>query len=157
MSVPETIIADVQGNNILLFVVLILLFIIGYKLLQTVLRLGLIAVMSGLFLVALDVIGIGPGVTVDRFILFMVLGTGLFILYSSIAMLFSLLQHTTGFTSDLIQWAFKPVKTEKRLVHRLGAAAKQKRDALKHRTRETAGGTSKEKAIILGEVDDNEE
>lgn len=161
MSSLETIIMEVQGSNVLLFILLILLFVIGYKLLQTVIRIGLIAVLSGLFLIALNTVGVGPAVTLDRFILFMVLGTGLFILYSGIATLYALIRHTTDFTTDLMTWAFKPVRTEqsmwsrtKQHVNRWRHEWKQTRNRRSPDTEESEPEDSKEKAIILGEVDE---
>ncbi|MDY6769741.1 MAG: hypothetical protein SVU88_02090 [Candidatus Nanohaloarchaea archaeon] len=85
MALQEVLIAQVQGNNVLLFILLAALFVVAYKVLRAVINTAIVAALSGGFLVALDYIGIGPAVTVNRFMLFMVLGTGLFILYSTLA------------------------------------------------------------------------
>lgn len=140
MVLPETLLADVQGNNIILFIVLILLFVIGYKLLQAVIRLGLVAILSGVFLVVLDMMGVGPAVTVQRFILFMVLGTGLFILYSSLATVLSITEYVLGFLTGILRWVI-PSRPRKRLRR---SRPKKKKDS-----------GSKEKAIVLGEMDDD--
>ncbi|MDY6788466.1 MAG: hypothetical protein SVV03_00735 [Candidatus Nanohaloarchaea archaeon] len=76
-------------QNLALIFLLIALFITGYKLMQTVIETGLIAVLSGAFIIVLDMIGIGPQVTLSRVLTFIALGTGLYILYSSISFISS--------------------------------------------------------------------
>ncbi len=85
MALEDVIISQVQGSNIVLFIILVVLFVVAYKVLRAVINTGIVAVLSGVFLVVLDLVGLGPAVTVNRFLFFMVLGTGLFILYSTIA------------------------------------------------------------------------
>lgn len=169
MGAAETILADLgpimQQNNVLLFVILILLFVVGYKLLQTVVRLGLIAILSGVYLVVLNMFGIGPDVTVQRFILFMVLGTGLFIFYSTLATAVSLFDRIYGILSRMIRWAFRPKRRRrKRKRHWLAGIRKQVsklggsigKDEPDRIDLDTDKSDSKEKAIVLDELEDDD-
>ncbi len=86
--VLETIISELASlQNLALIAVLIALFIVGYKLMQTMIQTGLIAIFSGLFLIALNIVGLGPEVTISRFLTFMVLGIALYMTYSSLQFL----------------------------------------------------------------------
>ncbi len=161
MASLEAILTDlgpvVQGNNVLLFVILILLFVIGYKVLQTVMRLGLIAVMSGVFLVVLNMIGIGPDVTIQRFILFMVLGTGLFIFYSTLATAVSILDIGYSVLSRTVKWAFSSGSTKRNRGRERGWLKRLTERAKKGGNSDPASNTgSKEKTIVLDEVDEDE-
>lgn len=161
MASLETILADlgpvVQGNNILLFIILIALFVVGYKVLQTVIRLGLVAILSGVFLVVLDMVGIGPAVTVQRFILFMVLGTALFIFYSTIATAFTVFDWLYAAVKRLVKWAFKTGRKKphkKSRLKKLGKKVKDVKDAHGKSNNGSSSSGSKEKEIVLGELDD---
>jgi len=162
MGAPETIIANlgpiVQENNVLLFIILILLFVIGYKLLQTVVRLGLIAILSGVFLVVLDMVGVGPAVTIQRFILFMVLGTGLFIFYSSLATALTIFDKLSSILSRTVRWAFKPHRRKQNQTI-AESIRKQVTKLNERRNAEDQAETeeSKEKTIVLDEVEDDDE
>ncbi|MFB6166817.1 MAG: hypothetical protein ABEJ62_00970 [Candidatus Nanohaloarchaea archaeon] len=85
MALMETLLQQMQASNILLFIALIVLFVVAYKVLRAVINAAIVAVLSGAFLVVLSYVGLGPQVTVNRFMFFMVLGTALFIIYSGIA------------------------------------------------------------------------
>jgi hypothetical protein len=92
-TIQGLVVSQMQGNNILLFLALIVLFVIAYRVLRAVIHTAIVAVLSGGFLVGMDYIGLGPAVTLDRFMLFMVLGTALFIGYS---MFFTVLRTTSS-------------------------------------------------------------
>lgn len=149
MVAVESLIAEVQGSNIFLFLVLIMLFVVGYKILQAVIRLGMVSILSGVFLVVMNAVGLGPAVTVDRFLLFMVLGTALFIGYS---MLFTAIRTASGvldLLSTLGHWFLKPFK------HHREKSLRKELKALKEKQRESSDASTKEKAIVLDEVDDD--
>lgn len=158
MTLLETVLTELQaGNNILLFVILIILFVVGYKLLQAVIRIGLISVLSGVFLVVMDFIGLGPKVTVERFILFMVLGTGLFILYSSVATVFTVLDVAYGLVTRTLRWAFHSEKKPKKNWKKKFADLKEKVEKEeKKEKKKVSKAASKEKEIVLGELTDEE-
>lgn len=108
MALTEMIIAQLQGSNILLFLALVVLFIVAYKVLQAVINTAIVAVLSGVFLIVLDVVGLGPAVTVNRFMFFMVLGTALFILYSTVATAIMTSATMVGVLRRIAGWARKP-------------------------------------------------
>ncbi len=111
MVLQETLVSLAQGNNILLFLLLILLFVIAYRVLRAVVNTAIVAVLSGAFYVVLGYLGIGPPVTVNRVMLFLVLGTGLFLLYSAIATLLRTTSSVAGVFKKLFGWIsglFKP-------------------------------------------------
>lgn len=110
MALQELIIAQLQESNILLFIVLIALFVVAYKVLRAVINTAMIAVLSGVFLVALDFVGLGPRVTVNRFMFFMVLGTGLFILYSALATVIRTSSSLAGALKTIGGWLAKPFR-----------------------------------------------
>lgn len=112
MAIHELLVSQVQGNNLLLFLLLILLFVVAYKVLRAVINTAIVAVLSGGFLVALDYVGLGPTVTVNRFMVFMVLGTGLFIVYSTVATLVRTTSGLVGLFRKLFGWVSVPFKKE---------------------------------------------
>lgn len=149
----EELLTNMEGSNLLLFIVLILLFIVGYKILQAVISLGMVAVLSGVFFVSLSILGLGPEVTVDRFILFMVLGTGLFIVYSSLATAMKTTGSVVGLLTKIGNLLIRPLKA---------AVAKERKKRRKKKLQSKhhhIGGKdddsdSKEKEIVLGELED---
>ncbi|MDY6769304.1 MAG: hypothetical protein SVW02_04320 [Candidatus Nanohaloarchaea archaeon] len=118
MALHEFLMAQVQGNNILLFLILIVLFVLAYKVLRAVINTAIVAALSGGFLVALDYVGIGPTVTVNRFMMFMVLGTGLFILYSAIATVIRTTSGLVGALRKIFGWMVGPLKREEEKVEK---------------------------------------
>lgn len=145
MSLHEALIPLLEGNNLLLFLLLIGLFVVAYRVLQAVINTAIVAVLSGVFLVALDFVGIGPGVTVNRFILFMVLGTALFIVFSTMATVaktsttaYGVLKRLLGIIAAPFRWAAALLK---RLRGLIGGG--------------NSGGQRKERSIVLEEVDDD--
>ncbi|MDY6766056.1 MAG: hypothetical protein SVW77_01705 [Candidatus Nanohaloarchaea archaeon] len=128
-AVQGFLISQVQGNNVVLFLLLVALFVVAYRVLRAVINTAIVAVLSGGFVVALDYIGIGPRVTLNRFMLFMVLGTALFIAYSA---LFTLLRTTSslvGACRRIWRWITAPFGSDD-------------------------GDESKEKEIVLDELQD---
>lgn len=123
-------------QNLALIAVLIALFLVGYKLMQTLIQTGLIAILSGVFLVALNIVGLGPEITISRFLTFMVLGIALYMLYSSISMLNSVLSFVWGFIKKIFNLLRTPFKNS-------GSS-----------TSTSSSRNSKEKEVILKEVDD---
>lgn len=128
-----TLTAQVEGSNLFLFIVLVMLFVIGYRVLQAVIKLAMVSVMSGIYFVALNVFGFGPAITIDRILLFMILGTGLFITYSSIATVMAIAGTLYEFLRDQLSVDTSKIELPKRKKN-----------------------NSKEKEIILGEVDDDD-
>jgi len=72
-------------STVLLFVGLVAVFVVGYKLMQAVVDTFLVSVTSGVFFVAMSYLGLAPAISVPRILLFMVLGTALYLLYSSMS------------------------------------------------------------------------
>lgn len=108
MALIETVIAEVQGSSVLLFLTLVALFIVAYRVLQAVINTAIVTVLSGVFFVVLDFIGLGPAITVNRIMFFMVLGTALFILYSSIATVITTSSTLLGALQRIWGWARTP-------------------------------------------------
>ncbi|MCJ7450612.1 MAG: hypothetical protein MUP58_02625 [Candidatus Nanohaloarchaeota archaeon QJJ-9] len=120
-----------QSNNLVLFIVLILLFVVAYKLLKAIIEVGIISVLSGLFLVALKQAGMGPAVTINRFFTFMVLGAALYMVFSS-ASLF--------------------IRIGKRIFHggkAIGKKAKPYLERDKEEEEDEEGKENKEKVVVL--------
>lgn len=84
MAVLDAVSGYANSTSIALFVGLIVVFVIGYKVLQAVMEVFLIAITSGLFYIAMSYVGIAPGLSVVHVLLFMVLGTALYLLYASL-------------------------------------------------------------------------
>jgi len=142
-----------QENNLVLFIILVLLFVVAYKILEAVIHAGIVAVLSGVFLIALDYVGIGPAVSISRFILFMVLGVALYLFYSSIETVLSIA--TTGFDA---------VKTTVKTSSSIGATIVDLLGNIYGRLKDLASSgdqktddNSTEKSIILEEVDEDDE
>lgn len=144
MSFHAALLPLLEGNNVILFIILIVLFVVAYRLLQAVINTAIVAVLSGVFLVALDFVGIGPGVTVNRFILFMVLGTGLFILFSTMATVARTSSTLYGASKKLIQMVIAPFRWISGLFRKIGGLIGG----------DDGGGRRKERNIVLEEVDD---
>lgn len=143
MSVHEALLPLLEGNNILLFILLIGLFVVAYRVLQAVINTAIVAVLSGVFLVALDFVGIGPGVTINRFILFMVLGTALFIAFSTMATVAKTSTTVYGGLKQLIGIIIAPFRWGFTLVKKLGGLVGGGDE-----------GKKKERSIVLEEVED---
>ncbi|MDY6773764.1 MAG: hypothetical protein SVS85_01065 [Candidatus Nanohaloarchaea archaeon] len=104
MALQEAVVSLVQGNNLLLFILLIALFIVAYRVLKIVINTAIVAVLSGAFLVLLDFVGLGPEATINRFMMFMVLGTGLFILFSAVQTLVRTTSGVIGAIKKMFSW-----------------------------------------------------
>lgn len=87
MAIGDVINVLMQGNNLALFIVLILLFVVSYKLMQAVMQTFIMVAMSGAFFVALSYTGLGPDFTVTRLVFFMVAGLALYIGFSTVSTL----------------------------------------------------------------------
>lgn len=84
MAIQDVVSTLLQSNNIVLFIILIVVFVVAYKILKAVIEIGLIAVTSGVFFAVISYLGIGPEITVSNFLTFMILGVALYITYSSL-------------------------------------------------------------------------
>lgn len=84
MGLEQVLANLLEANNIIVFVVLILVFLVGYKVLQTIVQLLMVAGVSGAFLLTMSYLGLGPNASFANTVVFMALGTGLYILYSSL-------------------------------------------------------------------------
>ncbi|MFB6265902.1 MAG: hypothetical protein ABEI07_02345 [Candidatus Nanohaloarchaea archaeon] len=104
MALQEALISLVQGNNLFLFLLLVALFVVAYRVLKAVVNTAIVAVLSGAFMVLLDFVGLGPEATINRFMLFMVLGSGLFILFSGIQTLVRTTSSVFGALKKLGGW-----------------------------------------------------
>lgn len=144
MSVHEALLPLLEGNNVLLFILLIGLFVVAYRVLQAVINTAIVAVLSGVFLVALDFIGVGPGVTINRFILFMVMGTALFIAFSTMATVAKTSTTVYGGLKQLIGIIIAPFRWGLLLVKKLGGLI----------SGGNGGRRKKERSIVLEEVED---
>jgi len=148
-----------EANNIVLLLILFALFIVGYKLMRAVMDLVLIAIFSGLFFFAMGYVGIGPEFTVTRFILFMALGVGAYMAYTTLStakqaveILWTILTFLAGLLTDIVG-----------AVHDMVGSLIDSGDG---ETPVSTGGSpddsgssssgSKEKMAILQEVDDSE-
>lgn len=149
-----------EANNLVLLVILFALFIVGYKLMRAVMDLFLIAIFSGLFLFAMAYVGIGPEFTVTRFILFMAIGVGSYMAYTTLStakkgveILWKILTFLAGLLKDIAGTVRDMVGS---LIDRAGG------DGASTPSTSGGGGTddgssgSKEKMAILQEVDDDE-
>lgn len=130
MALEEILVTVLETNNVILFLALIVLFVVAYRVLQAVINTAIVAVLSGLFLVALSYIGVGPGLTFNNVMLFAVLGTGFFILYSALATLLRTSSSLVGALKTIGGWIFP-------------SGGEESED-------------SKEKRIVLQKVDDDE-
>jgi len=72
-------------ENIILFILIIAVFIIAYKVLKLILETGLMSFLSIVYLFVLRYLGIGPEITISNIILFAFLGGFLYLLYYFIA------------------------------------------------------------------------
>ncbi|MDY6761880.1 MAG: hypothetical protein SVY41_02430 [Candidatus Nanohaloarchaea archaeon] len=130
-AIQGFVISQVQGNNAVLFLLLIVMFVVAYRVLRAVINTAIVAVLSGAFVVGLDYLGIGPQVTLNRFMLFMVLGTALFIIYSAF---FTILRTTSSLLGAL-----------QKVGHLLAAPF-----------RSDDSESSKEKEIVLDELENTD-
>lgn len=150
-----------EANNLVLLAILFALFIVGYKLMQAVMDLFLIAIFSGLFFFAMGYVGIGPEFTVTRFILFMAIGVGSYMAYTTLTtakkaveILWNILTFLAGIITDI-------AGTVRDMIGSLIEKARGDDTT----SVSTTGGSSdsgsgssgsKEKMAILQEVDDDE-
>ncbi|MDY6778150.1 MAG: hypothetical protein SVU32_05765 [Candidatus Nanohaloarchaea archaeon] len=141
-------------NNIVLFIVLILLFVVGYKLMQAVIQTILVAVMSGLFLVALSVTNMGPPLTVSNVTLFMVLGVGLYILYSTLNTAKNIITFLWSLGSSIIDLVVPEGLLPS--LPLLGGEEQSSSESKKGQESNDGEDDSNEKMVILKEVDDDE-
>lgn len=72
-------------QNIILFILIIAVFIIAYKVLKLILETGLMSFLSIIYLFVLRYFGLGPAITISNIILFAFLGGFLYLLYYFIA------------------------------------------------------------------------
>lgn len=145
-----------EANNLILLIILVLLFITGYKLMKAVMDLFLIAIFSGLFLVALGYVGIGPELTVTQFILFMALGVACYMVYTTLATAKSaveLLWNIISWLGDLVGDILGALRDMTGSV--VDGLQSVGGDDSGGSTSTTSSG-SKEKMAILEEVDDDE-
>lgn len=108
---PESLVPRVTDNlagpqNIILFILIIAVFIIAYKVLKLILETGLMSFLSIIYLFVLRYFGIGPEPTISNIILFAFLGGFLYLLYYFIASSIALLMipvKTIGKTLKLVE------------------------------------------------------
>lgn len=110
MALEGLVQSALEMNNLVLFVVLILLFVVAYRVLQAVINTALIAVLSGVFLVVMDMAGLGPTANFNNIMLFAVLGTGFFVLYSALATVIRASSSVAGALSTIGGWLVSPFR-----------------------------------------------
>ncbi|MCJ7479265.1 MAG: hypothetical protein MUP63_03765 [Candidatus Nanohaloarchaeota archaeon QJJ-7] len=110
MAIEEALISLVQGNNLLMFILLIALFLVAYRVLKAVINTAIVAVLSGAFLVVLDFLRIGPEATLSRFMMFMVMGSALFILFSAFKTLVRTTNSVLEAFKKIFSKIFKPLR-----------------------------------------------
>lgn len=87
MAVGDVINVLMQGNNLALFIVLILLFVVSYKLMQAVMQTFIMVAMSGAFFLVLSYLGLGPEFSIGRMVFFMIAGLALYLGFSTVGTL----------------------------------------------------------------------
>jgi len=139
-----------QQNNLLLLLTLIILFILAYKIMKTVVQTAIISLLSGVFLVVLNMVGMGPELTFSRFMSFMVLGAGLFMLYSTLAT-------ATNILTKIWQGIFSILSSIWTMLTKLFGSIANAAGSVRDRNKQ--GNTSKGKEtrdVILKEMNDDE-
>lgn len=132
MVTPIELFSDLlQANNIFLLILLIIVFIVGYKVLQTVVQLLIISATSGAFLAAISYIGMGPEINVSNIFAFMIIGVSLYVVFTSIQ-----------FVSSLLESVWKLIKKV------LPSGSKKEKSS--------GSNSGNQKKVILTEVEDDE-
>ncbi|MDY6770528.1 MAG: hypothetical protein SV186_01065 [Candidatus Nanohaloarchaea archaeon] len=156
MAEPTALLAN--GSNIVFIFILILLFVVAYKLMQAVVDTLLIAVFSGGFFLALNYIDIGPALSTTNFLLFMVLGVALYMAYTTLStakdladLAWSGAKALTGLAQDIIDTAQDILGS---LQDRGSSSTPVSVSSSSSDDNGESG--SKEKMAILEEVDDDE-
>jgi hypothetical protein len=149
-----------EANNLVLLAILFALFIVGYKLMQAVMDLFLIAIFSGLFFFGLGYVGIGPEFTVTRFILFMALGVGSYMAYTTLStakqaveILWKILTFLAGLLKDIAGTVRDMVGS---VIGMAGGDSTTPATSGSTSSGDDGSSGSKEKMAILQEVDDDE-
>lgn len=102
MSTPGEILNTMlQANNIVLLIVLIAVFVIGYKIMQTVAQLLLISITSGGFMAALSYLGMGPKINLSNIFVFMIIGVSLYLIFSSIQLASNIIESVWSTTKKI--------------------------------------------------------
>jgi len=112
VSLPELLSSLLQANNIVLLIVLVTVFIIGYKVLQTVVQLLLISLTSGGFMVALSYLGMGPKINLSNIFSFMIIGVSLYLIFSSIQLVSSIMGSIWSTVKSIIPSGNRKKKSE---------------------------------------------
>ncbi len=139
MALTTEVVSLFEGHTVLLLIALIALFVVAYRVLKAVINTAIVAVLSGVYLVALNIVGVGPPVNFDNVMLFMVLGTAFFVLYSALELLIATSTSLIDALGTLSHWLAAPFRM-------LGGDGDDTA-----RTRDTG---SSEKEIVLEEVRD---
>lgn len=146
MAVEEIVSGFLQGNSILVFIALIILFVVAYKVLKLIIQTFIVVVLSGLFYVALNYIGLGVPLSIGNLILFMFLGGLLFVVYSMIALVASGAIKIFGGLSKIIK---KPLEKRKKKKEEKRIKEKEKK---KHEEEKKEDDESSQKEVVLKEM-----
>jgi DNA integrity scanning protein DisA with diadenylate cyclase activity len=139
-----------QQNNLLLLLTLIILFILAYKIMKTVVQTAIISLLSGVFLVVLNMVGMGPELTFSRFMSFMVLGAGLFMLYSTLAT-------ATNLLTKIWQGIFSILSSIWTMLTKLFGSIANAAGSVRDRNKQDNTSKGKEtRDVILKEMNDDE-
>lgn len=139
MALQETLLNLLQGNSILLFLALIVVFVIAYKVLKLLIQTSIVVVLSGFFYVALNYLGLNIEITIPNVMLFMLVGGLLYIVYSLVALVASGAIKLFGGVSKLLK---KPIDNYK----------EKKRDK-----KDKEDKKSKEKEVVLQKLKEGDE
>ena len=102
VTLPELLSNLLQANNILLLIILVAVFVVGYKVMQTVVQLLLISITSGGFMVALSYLGMGPKINLSNIFAFMIIGVSLYLIFSSIQLVSSIIESIWSTVKSII-------------------------------------------------------
>lgn len=130
-----------QPDVIFLFLILIALFIVAYKVLKLIIQTGLVAVLSGVFYAVLSYTGYAPPLSIQNILFFVVTGAFLYLFYSALFRVMGIVYKTVK----------KPISWIKNYQEKREQKKKEKG------TEEKSDQEAKEKKIILSEVNKDED
>lgn len=142
-----------QANNLVLFLGLVLVFVLAYKVMKTVVQSAIIAVFSAVFFYALTYMGIGPEFTLTNVLFFTVLGPALYLGYTLLFQFTSIATSLTTFFTRLVTGVWN-------LLKKIGGVFTTEENSSNKgsTTPQSTGASNKsessEKEIILDELED---
>ena len=133
----------IQPDNLVLIIVLILAFVVGFKVLKTITTLVIVSIVSGVFFVLMNYTGlVSLQVNISNVLGFMFLGLLLYIVFFSIQMATGIVKTVVDIVTKLGHTILFPFK-------KLFAAAKSKKKEMEKKEKK-----KKQKSVVLEESDD---